>query len=124
MLQRLARGEASVSELGTPHRLTLPGVLKHVRYLESAGLVTARKEGRTRMCRLAPLPLASAAEWLSTYRAFWEGQLESLARLLNQPPTAGARAWQAPLPPRTSKSGVRSTPPPSGSSPRGRKPKR
>ncbi|MEO7965842.1 MAG: metalloregulator ArsR/SmtB family transcription factor, partial [Gemmatimonadaceae bacterium] len=44
MLSHLTRGEATVSELGAPHRLTLPAVLKHVRYLESAGLLKARKE--------------------------------------------------------------------------------
>jgi len=99
MLSRLSQGEATVSELGAPHRLTLPGVLKHVRYLERAGLVTARKEGRVRICRLSPRPLAGAAEWLSHYRAFWEGQLDSLERFLaNQAPkqpsrTTGDSAW-------------------------------
>lgn len=124
MLQRLSRGEASVSELGAPHRLTLPGVLKHVRYLEGAGLVTARKEGRLRICRLAPQPLAGAAEWLAHYRACWEGQLDALERFINQSPAKGAPPRPARPPPSTSKSADSSTPIPRRSSPRGRKRRR
>src|SRR5271169_6712467 len=76
----LARGQASVSELAKPYRMSLPAVMKHLRVLEQAGLVSQEKTGRVRRCRLAGESLRQAAEWLARYRAFWESQLDSLDR--------------------------------------------
>ncbi len=76
----LACGHASVSDLARPHRMSLPAVIKHLRVLQKAGLVTQKKRGRTRRCRLAPLPLKKAAAWISQYRAFWETQFDALDR--------------------------------------------
>ena len=78
----LSRGQASVTELARPYRMSLPAVMKHLRVLERAGLVTQKKRGRTRHCRLAPRPLQQAEAWISQYRAFWEGQLDALDRYL------------------------------------------
>ena len=79
IVQRLAGGEASVSELSEPFAMTLTAVAKHLRVLSDAGLVEQRKEGRVRRCRLAAGPLRDAHAWLGEYGRFWEGQLDSLA---------------------------------------------
>ncbi len=78
----LSHGQASVSELARPHRMSLPAVMKHLRVLQRAGLVTQRKTGRTRHCRLSPRPLQKAEAWISQYRRFWEGQFDALDRYL------------------------------------------
>lgn len=84
ILATLMLGEASISELAQPHRMSLPAVLKHVRVLEEAGLVSQRKTGRTRRCTLAAQPLREAEEWLSRYRRFWEQNFDALDRFLKQ----------------------------------------
>jgi DNA-binding transcriptional ArsR family regulator len=76
---RLAAGDASVSELAEPFGVSLPGMAKHLRVLEHAGLVDQHKHGRVRRCRLRAAPMRFAEEWLSSYRVFWENRLESLA---------------------------------------------
>lgn len=78
IVTRLADGPASISQLAEPLTMSLPGVMKHVRVLEHAGLLTHRKEGRTRWCELRPEPLAAVDDWLARYRWFWEGQLDGL----------------------------------------------
>jgi DNA-binding transcriptional ArsR family regulator len=84
MLATLAHGQASVTELARPHRMSLPGVMKHLRVLQRAGLVTQEKRGRTRRCHLAARPLRQAEAWISQYRAFWEKQFDALDRYLAQ----------------------------------------
>ncbi len=79
---RLSRGEASISELAKPYDISLPAVLKHIRVLREAGLVASKKEGRVHRCRLMTAPMQDAAEWISSYRRFWEKQLDSLAEYL------------------------------------------
>ena len=78
ILERLAEGPATIGELAQPHSMSLPGLMKHVRVLEEAQLVTTRKHGRTRECRLGPEQLAEASEWLGTYRRRWERRLDRL----------------------------------------------
>src|SRR5271157_6374957 len=78
ILATLMLGRSSISELARPHRMSLPAVMKHLRVLEKAGLVTQRKFGRTRRCRLAARPLKKAEAWISQYRAFWETQFDAL----------------------------------------------
>src|SRR5580692_8429735 len=92
IVMALARGQASVSQLARPHRMSLPAVMKHLRVLQKAGLVTQRKFGRTRRCRLAARPLKNAEAWISHYRAFWETQFDSLDRYLAQNKTE-AQEW-------------------------------
>jgi DNA-binding transcriptional ArsR family regulator len=122
MLARLRAGEATVGELAAPHAITLPGILKHVRYLERAGLVQARKVGRTRLCRLRPGPLASAAAWLDHYRQFWDAQLASLDRFLT-PAAPKEGPWAPPRKASSSRSDgpTPSRPPPSSRHGRTRK---
>ena len=79
ILGRLRQGEASVSELAQPFDVSLPAVAKHVRVLERAGLLTHRKTGRVRRCRIVVDRLQLASDWLDTYRSFWTARLEALA---------------------------------------------
>jgi len=89
ILASLMLGEASLSDLAGPHRMSLPAVMKHVRVLQNAGLVSQKKIGRTRFCRLAPAPLKQAEDWIAQYRRFWEGAFDSLERFLSQDPPSG-----------------------------------
>jgi DNA-binding transcriptional ArsR family regulator len=86
ILERLARGPASISELVQPFDISLPGLLKHVRILERADLVITEKQGRTRQCRLGSDPdlLDDAARWIQTYRRHWEGRLDRLGSYLER----------------------------------------
>jgi len=74
----LERGPASISDLAEPIGISLPGVLKHVRILEEANLVTTSKEGRTRECRLAPGDMGEVTDWIEHYRRLWERRLDRL----------------------------------------------
>ena len=94
ILATLMLGQASISELARPHRMSLPAVLKHVRVLEQAGLVSQSKNGRTRFCQLAAEPLKHAENWISQYRAFWEGTFDSLERYLAEEKAKEDQKWQ------------------------------
>ena len=76
ILARLARGEASVSELAAPHDMALPSFLGHLKKLEDAGLITSTKAGRVRTCALTPEAFRPAQDWLGEQRAAWEGRLD------------------------------------------------
>ena len=80
ILARLARGDATVGELAEPFDISRPAVSKHLRVLERAGLVKRMRDGRLSRCGLDASPMRDAAEWVETYRTFWEGQLDSLSR--------------------------------------------
>lgn len=80
IVERLLNGdELSVSAIAEPFDMSLPAVLKHVKVLENAGLVSRSKIGRTVHCRLNPKPMKSAAKWLQRMELFWENRLDSLA---------------------------------------------
>jgi DNA-binding transcriptional ArsR family regulator len=108
ILARLARGEASVSDLAAPFDISLPGVTKHLRVLERARLITSHKEGRVHHCRLVAEPMKGAAEWIEHYRQFWEKQFDALARFLEASPTQEDKPWplQNKLPDCRSRSGA------------------
>jgi len=72
ILARLASGEASVKELAEPFEMTLPGVSKHLKVLERAGLISRGRVAQSRPCRLEAAPLREAADWVGRYRRFWE----------------------------------------------------
>ena len=67
-----------MSELALARGMSLPGVMKHVRILEAAGLVQSEKRGRTRECRLGPRRLDDAKHWIDWYRREWERRLDRL----------------------------------------------
>src|SRR6266511_3785364 len=78
ILERLAAGPASISELARPIGISLPGVMKHVRVLEEAHLVTTEKHGRTRDCHLGPAQMDDVSRWIETQRTRWERRLDRL----------------------------------------------
>jgi DNA-binding transcriptional ArsR family regulator len=82
MLDRLAGGPASVSELARPLSITLPAVVQHLRVLESGGLVCSQKAGRVRTCQIEPHALDTAERWISERRAAWEQRLDRLGEFL------------------------------------------
>jgi DNA-binding transcriptional ArsR family regulator len=78
ILARLARGEATVSELAEPFALSLPGISKHLKVLRRAGLVTQSRRAQWRPCRLDVAPLQDVDVWLERYRHAWEERLDRL----------------------------------------------
>jgi len=78
ILARLASGEASVKELAEPFEMTLPGVSKHLKVLERAGLISRGRVAQSRPCRLEAAPLREAADWVGRYRRFWEEGFDRL----------------------------------------------
>src|SRR6476660_9030088 len=82
MLRDLAEGERTVGQLAKPFAISLAAASKHIKALESAGLIRREVRGRTHLCRLEPGPLASAHQWLGFYERFWTGRLDALERLL------------------------------------------
>ena len=76
ILARLALGEATVSELAAPFDMSLPGISKHLKVLQRAGLIEQGRQAQWRPCRLAPEPLGELAGWLESYRRFWEASLD------------------------------------------------
>jgi DNA-binding transcriptional ArsR family regulator len=86
MLASLALGDKSVGELGDPFRMTFAGASKHVKVLESAGLVERRKAGRKQICTLKAEPLAEAEKWLKQWEHFWAVRLDRLQALVEGEP--------------------------------------
>jgi len=78
VLERLARGPASVSELARPFDMALPSFLQHLKVLERGGLVRSRKAGRVRTYSLAPRALGEAERWLARQRRLWVRRLDQL----------------------------------------------
>src|ERR1700754_4075287 len=76
ILERLGRGDASISGLAGAFAITLTGIKKHVQVLEDAGLVVTEKVGRTRTCRLGPRTLDQEAEFIASYRRRVEGRVK------------------------------------------------
>ena len=82
MVDRLCRGPASVSELAEPLDMTLSAVVQHLAVLEASGLVTSRKVGRVRTCRIETRVLRGAEQWIAGRRASWESRLDRLGKYL------------------------------------------
>src|SRR5436853_7795599 len=82
ILARLAEGEASVTELAKPFDLSLPGVSKHLKVLQRAGLITQSRNAQWRPCRLEAGRLKAASEWVGEYRRFWDESFERLDEVL------------------------------------------
>jgi DNA-binding transcriptional ArsR family regulator len=80
MLARLAKGEASVSDLAKPflHGMSLPAITKHLKVLEKAGLVTKTRDAQWRPCKLNGTPLKDISNWMEQYRVFWEESFDRL----------------------------------------------
>ena len=82
VVRRLGIGPASVGELARPFSITLPSFMKHLRTLESSGLVHTAKSGRVRTCTLNHERLALLDGWLDEQRAIWEARTDRLEALV------------------------------------------
>ncbi len=78
ILEHLAGGDRCVTDLARPYRMSLPAVSKHLRVLETAGLVRRRRDGRVHRLKLDAAPLRDAQAWIEEYRKFWEASLDRL----------------------------------------------
>ena len=88
ILARLAEGDRTVSELNAPFRVSQPAISRHLKVLESAGLISRNRRATARLSHLEAEPLREATEWLARYRAFWEeryGRLDALLASLTPP---------------------------------------
>jgi DNA-binding transcriptional ArsR family regulator len=90
MVERLTLGPASVSELAAPLAMSLAGVVQHVQVLETCGLVTTEKVGRTRICRIERAAITAAETWITDRRRGWEARLDRLGDLLSETDPEGA----------------------------------
>lgn len=84
VLEQLGRTDASITELAKKFQMTLTGMKKHVGVLEQAGLVTTRKVGRVRTCRLGQRRLEAEAAWLEKYRQLWDARFDELDRVVEE----------------------------------------
>lgn len=82
VLEQLGRSDASITELADKFHMTLTGMKKHVGVLEQAGLVTTRKVGRVRTCRLGLRRLEEEAAWLEGHRRVWEARFDALDQVV------------------------------------------
>jgi DNA-binding transcriptional ArsR family regulator len=82
MLRSLAAREQNIVELAAPFPISFPASSKHLRVLESAGLVSRSIQGREHIFQIKPAPLAEANRWLSYYQKFWGEQLDNLEAML------------------------------------------
>ena len=78
ILSRLASSAASVTELAAPFQMTQPAISRHLKVLESAGLITRGREAQWRPASLHAAPLKDVADWVDAYRRFWEGSFDRL----------------------------------------------
>ena len=119
---RVRQGEQTVGELAEPFGMSLPGVIKHLRILEEAGLIERRKTGRVVSCQLKGGALKGAIAWLDRHEEFWNTRLDRLGAFLEK---KEIEPWQ-PQPTKrpASRSGASTTPPSPKSRPRGRTPGR
>ncbi len=85
VLEQLARGDASITDLADKFDMTLTGMKKHVGVLEQAGLVTTEKIGRVRTCKLGPRRLQEVTGWLEKYRQLWEARFDELDAVVEEP---------------------------------------
>ncbi|MEX0930019.1 MAG: metalloregulator ArsR/SmtB family transcription factor [Balneolales bacterium] len=78
ILARLSTGETTVNDLARPFNMSLPGISKHLKVLERAGLVERGREAQWRPCRIRAEPLRGASDWIEQYRRFWDASLDRL----------------------------------------------
>src|SRR5688572_17569702 len=84
ILARLARGEATVTELAEPFDMSLPAISKHLKVLRRAGLIEQSRDAQWRPCRLEVGPLKEANDWIEQYRSFWEERFNRLEEYLRE----------------------------------------
>lgn len=78
ILARLTQGEATVNQLAEPFAISLPAISRHLKVLETAGLISRGRSAQWRPCRLQAEPLRHVDGWLGLYRRFWEGSFDKM----------------------------------------------
>lgn len=94
ILARLSEGEATVNELAEPFDMSLPSISRHLKVLETAGLITRGRQAQWRPCKLETEPLKQVDGWLEKYRSFWSGGFDRMDLLLAElanPPKKGPK---------------------------------
>ena len=102
LLARLSTGDATVGELAEPFDMSLAAVSKHLKVLETAGLISQGRQAQWRPCHLEAEPLQAVTEWLEEYRRFWDHSFKGLNHYLTtmqQTPPPGVAPLPPPLPP-------------------------
>ncbi len=84
IVMRLAVSEATVNELAAPFDISLPAISRHLKVLETAGLITRSRSGQLRPCRIEPGPLKEISDWVERYRSFWDQSFDRLDTYLSQ----------------------------------------
>ena len=84
ILARLSEGEATVNQLAEPFDISLPAVSRHLKVLESAGLISRGREAQWRPCRIEAASLKDIATWLEHYRKFWERSFDRMDDYLKE----------------------------------------
>jgi DNA-binding transcriptional ArsR family regulator len=84
VLEQLGRADASITDLAEKFHMTLTGMKKHVGVLERAGLVTTRKVGRVRTCKLGLRRLEEEAAWIEKYRQLWASRFDALDKVVEE----------------------------------------
>lgn len=82
IVERLARGNASVTELAEPFRLSQPAISKHLKVLERAGLISQGRDAQRRPRQLEPQRIKQLSEWIGTYKQYLEASYERLENYL------------------------------------------
>ena len=94
IVARLARGDATVTELAEPFSISMPAISKHLKVLERSGLITRSRQAQTRPCHLEREPLDAALDWIETSRRAWNARFDKLEAHLRtiqtSPPTKGS----------------------------------
>ncbi|SFP12052.1 transcriptional regulator, ArsR family [Mesorhizobium sp. NFR06] len=84
VLEQLGRADASITDLAEKFHMTLTGMKKHVGVLEQAGLVTTRKVGRVRTCKLGLRRLEEETAWMESYRRLWDARFDELDKVVEE----------------------------------------
>jgi len=82
ILERLAEGMTTVTQLAEPHDMSLPAISKHLGVLERSGLIARSRDAQARPCRIQAAPLKEAVGWIEQYRRHWEESLDRLGEYL------------------------------------------
>ena len=82
ILAKLRAGEATVNQLAQPFAMTLPAISKHIKVLETAGLITRSRNAQQRPCKLSTDGLKEVDDWINTYRETWEQRFDRLEKYL------------------------------------------
>jgi DNA-binding transcriptional ArsR family regulator len=84
ILKKLSRSEKSIVEVAKPFQMSLTAVAKHVKVLEKAKLISRRREGSSSYLKLNDPAMATAEEWISHYRRYWQEQLDSFQKFIEE----------------------------------------